>query len=103
VKTMTDADRAAATATRLLMKSPQEALKHAKLGLGAREEAAVLKKLISMPVSARGLFLKARASRSLRAAVKGHCLECTSYDRTEVAQCTALGCWMFPYRPFKDT
>ena len=103
MKTMTDADRAAAVAARRLMIRPQEALKHANLSLGAREEAAVLKKLDSMPISTRALYLKARAGKSLAAAAKGHCLECVSYDRTEVAQCTALGCWMFPYRPFKDT
>ena len=101
MKIMSDADRAAATATRLLMKSPQEALKHANLPLSARETTAVLQKLDSMPTSVRALFLKAMAGRSLAAAAKGHCLECVSYDRDEVAKCTAPACWMFPYRPFK--
>jgi len=103
VKIMTDADRAAATATRRLMKSPQEALKHANLSLTTTERAAILKKLDSMPISTRALYLKARAGKSLAAAAKGHCLECVAYDRTEVAKCSALACWMFPYRPFKDT
>ena len=39
---------------------------------------------------------------SPRAAIKAFCLHCTGYVRKDVADCTALACPLFAYRPYQD-
>ncbi len=38
---------------------------------------------------------------SLRAALKLKCLECSSYQSSEVKQCPVIGCALFPQRPYQ--
>lgn len=32
------------------------------------------------------------------AAVRNHCLECVGYQSVEVERCTAMACWLYPWR-----
>lgn len=32
------------------------------------------------------------------AAIRNHCIECMGYVATEVKDCTAPACWLYPYR-----
>ena len=98
---MTPDKRAAAAETRRVMKSPQEALKKAALGLGASTEALILKRLIEMPSSCRKLYLRAMSGKSLRAAASAQCIECVGWQRDEVRECTDPACPLYRYRPFK--
>lgn len=57
------------------------------------------KKLKRIPARCRGTYRRACSGRSLRAAIDSFCWECFCWQRSMVADCTALGCPLFPYRP----
>jgi hypothetical protein len=75
-------------------------IQDARLDLDKAQEAAIARRLESMPETCRRTYLRAMGGRSLAAAVKAFCLECVGWDRQEVARCTALACPLYPYRPF---
>ena len=50
----------------------------------------------------RGVYDRAVAGRSLRAAVDSQCLECVGYHTAEVRACTALACPLYAVRPYKE-
>jgi len=33
-----------------------------------------------------------------RVAIRNHCLECAGYSPSEVKACTAIKCWLYPWR-----
>jgi hypothetical protein len=58
----------------------------------------------SVPASARGIVERAFTGKaSPRAAVKAKCLDCSGYDRAEVAACTVILCPLHAYRPFQES
>jgi hypothetical protein len=57
-------------------------------------------RLAEMPQIYRKQYMKAVNRKSLRAAIKAHCLECCGWEREEVKLCTDTGCPLFQYRPF---
>ena len=71
-----------------------------RLDVGPAQESAIAKRLSDMPETCRRTYLRAMQGRSLSAAVKAFCMECVSWDRQEVARCTAPACPLYPYRPF---
>jgi len=93
-------DRAKALASKRSLKSIDELFQEARLGVGATQESAIAKRLSDMPETCRRTYLRAMQGRSLSAAVKAFCMECVSWDRQEVARCTAPACPLYPYRPF---
>ena len=52
-----------------------------------------------IPKLYRGIYDKAVAGRSRKAAMHAFCLECCGYQIQEVYLCTDLGCPLYPYRP----
>lgn len=33
-----------------------------------------------------------------REAIRNHCMECMGYQMAEIHECTATGCWLYPWR-----
>ena len=63
----------------------------------------VNKRSDDVPVMYQGLYDRvARGKASHKQAVKCQCLECTCWQRREVAMCTALACPLWLYRPYQD-
>ena len=75
-------------------------MQKARLDVGPTGEAAIARRLSDMPETCRRTYLRAMQGRSMSAAVKAFCMECVSWDRSEVARCTAPACPLYPYRPF---
>jgi len=75
-------------------------IQKARLDVDAAQETAIARRLESMPETCRRTYLRAMQGRSMAAAVKAFCMECVSWDRSEVAHCTAPACPLYPYRPF---
>jgi hypothetical protein len=51
----------------------------------------------------RGIVERAFAGKaSPRQAIKAKCLECSGFDRAEVAACSVVLCPLHPYRPFQN-
>jgi len=75
-------------------------IQDARLDVGPAQESAIAKRLSDMPETCRRTYLRAMQGKSLSAAVKAFCMECVSWDRGEVARCTAPACPLYPYRPF---
>ncbi len=61
-------------------------------------EAIRREKLLEVPVRQRGIFLRAWAGRSRKAAVRSFCLACCGFESAEVARCTAPACPLYEYR-----
>lgn len=60
------------------------------------------RRIATAPVSARGCLNRALDGKaSPRTAIKAQCLECVGFDRTAVTECTAFGCPLWHYRPFR--
>jgi hypothetical protein len=58
--------------------------------------------LVSVPTSSRGIIDRAFAGKaSPRSAIKAKCLDCSHFDRAEVADCLVILCPLHPYRPFQ--
>ena len=70
--------------------------------LDPARRAAVEDRLSQMPKLYRGAYLRAMGGRSRRSAIRAFCLECTGWQRAEVARCMALACPLFSYRPFQE-
>ncbi|MCP4262236.1 MAG: hypothetical protein GY774_32745 [Planctomycetes bacterium] len=52
-----------------------------------------------MPKLYQGIYNKAVAGKSRKAAMHAFCAECCGYQIKEVYLCTDVGCALFPYRP----
>jgi hypothetical protein len=55
-----------------------------------------------VPKLYKPLFLRAYEGKSKTAAIKAFCLACTGFLRAEVANCSARGCALHPYRPYQS-
>jgi len=88
------------SATRALLKSPDEMIAGVTFPGGEEQKAAVLKRLTDMPETYRGIYLKAMEGNSLASAAKAFCLECMGWARSEIPLCTAPACPLYPYRPY---
>ena len=45
---------------------------------------------------------RAIARKSMRAAVDAKCADCTCWQNTEIRECPAICCPLWPYRPLKN-
>ena len=60
--------------------------------------------MASVPVSARKLIARAFAGQlSPRQAIKAKCMDCSGYQRAEVADCRVILCPLHAVRPFQET
>lgn len=66
-----------------------------------RKRATMLEQVSEYAPSALGVFRRAYAGNSLRAAVDAHCLECCAFDRESVRECTAPACPLWSCRPYQ--
>ena len=67
------------------------------------QQLKVDKYLLATPVSSRGILSKAFAEEgSPRQAIKAKCLDCCSFDRSEITHCTVVTCPLHPWRPFQE-
>ena len=98
--TLTSEDRAKALEAKRSTKSVDQLMQDARLDVGPAQESAIARRVESMPETCRRTYLRAMQGGSLAAAVKAFCMECVSWDRQEVALCTAPACPLYPYRPF---
>ena len=48
-------------------------------------------------------FQTAMSGKSRAAAIKAKCLDCTNWQRVEVADCLVETCPLWPYRPYRST
>ena len=65
-------------------------------------ENRVSKYLEAVPVSARGCLTRAMGKTGGRMnAIKAKCLDCSGWDRAEIADCLVLTCPLHPWRPFQ--
>ena len=60
----------------------------------------IQQRLDQMPMSCRGMYKKAIAKKSMRAALNSFCLECVNYQRAEITVCTDKACPLWAYRPY---
>ena len=59
--------------------------------------------LATVPASARGIVQRAFVGNaSPRTAIKAKCLDCSGWDRTEVAQCNVILCPLHVHRPYQS-
>ena len=58
-------------------------------------------RIAEAPESARGILTRAYKGNSRATAVKAFCLQCVGYTRADVKSCTATGCPLWPYRPYR--
>ena len=64
-------------------------------------DQAIQKCQQSIPEVYRSNYKKAMSGNSRAAAVKAKCLDCTCWNRTEVAHCSVETCPLWPYRPYR--
>jgi len=51
----------------------------------------------------KGVLVKAyKGTASPRAAIKAKCLECCSYERVFIRDCTSYSCPLWAYRPYQS-
>ena len=62
----------------------------------------IAKRRAEMPETCRGVYDKAVAGKSLRAAVNAFCLECVGWKRQEITQCTSPACPLYAARPYRN-
>jgi len=48
-------------------------------------------------------YNKAIEGRSRTAAIRAKCLDCTNWQRVEIADCLVETCPLFPYRPYRSS
>jgi hypothetical protein len=78
-------------------------VKHVVLSPPKRD--AVVKLAVSRtPGASAGILKRAYAGTAApRSAIKAKCLECTTYQRSEITGCTVFVCPLWAYRPFQET
>lgn len=71
----------------------------------ARDKAQkrIARRREDMPKPYRRTYDRALSGRSLKAAVKAHCLECMGWQREEVRACTSYPCPLWPYRDYQES
>lgn len=67
-----------------------------------KRRAAIAKRRADIPKKYRNTYDKAISGRSLRSAIKAHCLECVCWQRDEVRLCTSLACPLWAVRPYQE-
>ncbi len=58
-------------------------------------------RLADSPVLYRPVIKRAYQGKSKAAGIKAFCLQCVGYVRDDITGCTALGCPLWPYRPYQ--
>ena len=59
----------------------------------------ITERLSQIPRAYRGIYERAVAGKSRKAAMHSFCLECCGWQIKEVFLCTDLGCSLYSYRP----
>lgn len=90
-----------AHSARRALKIPAKSILDGLPGANAAQRALIAERLSQMPISCRGVYLRAMRGKSLRSAATAFCLECVGWDRSAVRSCTAPACPLHPYRPFR--
>jgi hypothetical protein len=67
----------------------------------AKRLSAIQKRRADIPKAYQRTYDKAVAGKSLRAAAKAFCLECTYWQKEEIRLCTSLACPLWPYRAYQ--
>lgn len=49
-----------------------------------------------------GIFKRAYAGKSMRAAINAHCLECQGFQSSEVRRCPIFDCPLWELRPYQE-
>jgi len=65
------------------------------------KELQTLKRVHGYLPSAKNTFLRAFSGTSKAAAIKAKCIECSCYQKNEVAKCRVTDCALYRYRPYK--
>lgn len=65
-------------------------------------QEAIAKRREEMPAIHQANYDKAVQRRSMKAAIKAHCLECVGWMKEEVKLCTSLACPLYAYRQYKQ-
>ena len=71
---------------------------------GSECDALRVEFLATVPAGARKAIELAFAGKaSPRAVIKAKCLDCSGFDRAEIANCSVVLCELHSYRPFQKT
>lgn len=54
-----------------------------------------------VPALYRSVFVRAYGGGSRTAGIKAFCLDCVGFQRSDITNCTALACPLWPYRPYQ--
>ena len=92
--------REKAAQARSLAKNVDELVSAGLPGVSEARKAAILHRARQMPESSRRTYVRACAG-SRTAAIKAQCMECLGWSRSDVRQCTALACPLWPVRPYQ--
>ena len=65
----------------------------------AERQAKIAERRAQIPKAYQGIYERAMAGNSRKAATHAFCLECCGYQIKEVFACTDLACPLYPYRP----
>jgi hypothetical protein len=65
------------------------------------KERQELKKVSEYLSPAVGVFERAFSGKSLAAAVKARCIQCSCYSKPEITKCRVTDCALFRYRPYQ--
>lgn len=69
----------------------------------AKAEKWIAQRRADISKAYRRTYDRALSGRSLKAAVKAHCLECMGWQREEVRACTSYPCSLWPYRDYQES
>ena len=58
-------------------------------------------RLADAPLYYQPLLRRAFSGKSKAAGIKAFCTTCVGFVRADVRDCTALGCPLWPYRPYQ--
>jgi len=71
-------------------------------GTGTHADASRADELAATPEKSRQIVARAIAGEaSPRQAIKARCLQCSHFDRAEIAACTVVRCALWRYRPYQ--
>jgi hypothetical protein len=59
--------------------------------------------LVTIPPVYQQNYKIAISGKSRAAAIKAKCLDCTNFQRVEVADCLVETCPLWPYRPYRSS
>jgi len=81
------------------VKTTNTLYRHREAELNEKRARQISERLAQIPRAYRGIYKRAVAGKSRKAAMHAFCNECCGWQIKEVFLCTDLACSLYPYRP----